>query len=100
MDIFFFFFGGGGGRGGHYEIRLFFFFFFFFFGGRGGVSFLYIIGRFKVKIQNGIFFWAANFQIFLGIPDIPDFFFFFLRWGWGGVGGGWVNNRCWVEAYV
>ena len=32
----------------------------------------------------GIFFWAANFQIFLGIPDIPDFFFF----GGVGVGGG------------
>ena len=33
----------------------------------------------------GIFFWAANFQIFLGIPDIPDFFYFFL--GGGGFGG-------------
>ena len=32
----------------------------------------------------GIFFWAANFQIFLGIPDIPDFFF----GGGGGWGGG------------
>ena len=65
---FFFFWGGGGGEGGwgHYEIGLFssFFFFFFFLGGGGGVSFLYIIGRFKVKIQNGNIFWAANFQIF------------------------------------
>ena len=56
----------------------------------------------------GIFFWAANFQIFLGIPDILNlflffiifffyfYFFFFLRGG-GGVG---VNSRCWVQAYV
>ena len=43
----------------------------------------------------GIFFGAANFQIFLGIPDIPDlfffycffFFFFFFFGGGGGVGG-------------
>ena len=47
----------------------------------------------------GIFFWAANFQIFLGIPDIPDFFFFFF-WGGGGVGFGGVNSRCCVQAYV
>ena len=69
--IFFFLGGGGGGRGGggHYEIGLFFSFF------GGGVSFLYIIGRFKVKIQNGNIFGVANFQIFLGIPDIPDLFF-------------------------
>ena len=53
MDIFFIFFGGGG----HYEIGLFL----------GGGSFLYIIGRFKVKIQNG--------NIFLG------------GGGWGGVWG-------------
>ena len=59
------------------------------------MSFLCIIGRFKVKIQNGyIYFWAANFQIFLGIPDIPDFFFL------GGGGGLGVNSRCWVQAYV
>ena len=51
------------------------------------MSFLYIIGRFKVKIQNGNIFWAANFQIFLGIPDIPDFFDFFC--GGGGGGGVW-----------
>ena len=81
MDIFLF-----GGGGGHFEIGLFFFFFFFW-GGGGGLSFLYIIGRFKVKIQNGNIFWAANFQIFLGIPDIPDFFFFF-----GGGGGVGVNS--------
>ena len=66
----FFFWGGG-------SLRNWTFFFF------GGGVFLYIIGRFKVKVQNGNIFWAANFQIFLGIPDIPDFFFF-----WGG-GGGW-----------
>ena len=64
----FFFFGGGGGDGGgggggHYEFGLFFLFiylFFFFWGGGG--SFLYIIGLFKVKIQNGNIFWAAKFQ--------------------------------------
>ena len=36
----------------------------------------------------GIFFWAANFQIFLGIPDIPDFFDFFFAVGVGR-GGVW-----------
>ena len=75
------------GGGGHYEIGLF-----FFFGGGGGgggrVSFLYIIGRFKLKIQNGNIFWAANFQIFLGIPDIPDLFIYLFFFGGGG-GGGW-----------
>ena len=74
-------------------MKICFFFFFFFFGGggvitkSGGGSFLYRTGRFKVKIQNGNIFWAANFQIFLGIPDIPDFFFyylFFFFWGGGG----------------
>ena len=49
-----------------------------------GGSFLYILGFFKVKIQNGNIFWAAKFQIFLGMPDIPEFFFFLG----GGVGGG------------
>ena len=75
MDIFFFFFFGGGGGGGR--------------GGRGE-SFLYIIGRFKVKIQNGNIFWAANFQIFLGIPDIPDLFLFLFFLLGGGFG---VNSR-------
>ena len=87
IPIFFFFCwggGGGGGRGGHYEIGLFFI---FFWGGGGlGVSFLYIIGRFKVKIQNGNIFLGRKFSNILGIPDIPDFLFF-LRWG-GGVGFG------------
>ena len=53
-------------------------FFFFFLGGgesdfflRGG-SFLYILGLFKVKIQNGNIFSAAKFQIFLGMPDGPS----------------------------
>ena len=41
------------------------------------MSFLYNLGLFKVKIQNGNIFWTAKFQIFLGMPDIPDFFFFF-----------------------
>ena len=53
----------------------------FFWGGGG--AFLSILGLFKVKIQNGICFWTAKFQIFLGMPDIPDFFFL-----WGGGGGG------------
>ena len=66
---FFFFLGGGGwGGGGRGSLRiqtiffiyLFIFLFFFFFGGGG--SFLYIIGLFKVKIQNGNIFWAAKFQ--------------------------------------
>ena len=55
----------------------------YFFWGGGGGSFLYILGLFKVKIQNGNIFWTAKFQIFLGMPDIPDFFFF---GGGGGVG--------------
>ena len=83
MDIFFVWGGGGVITKSDY---------FFFLGGGGGgrVSFLYIIGRFKLKIQNGNIFWAANFQIFLGIPDIPDLFiylFFFFWWGGGGVWG-------------
>ena len=98
MIFFFFFFFWGGG--GHYEIGLFF----FFWGGgwEGGVSFLYIIGHFKVKIQNGNIFWAANFQIFLGIPDIPDLFYLFIIifFFWGGGRGLGVNSRCWVQAYV
>ena len=72
--FFFFFFGGGGGGGGVITISDYFFFL------RGGGAFLYILGLFKVKIQNGIIFWAAKFQIFLGMPDIPDFFFV---GGWG-----------------
>ena len=72
--IFILFFWGGGGGGVLTKSD------YFFSGGWGG-SFLYIKGHFKVQIQNGNIFWAANFQIFLGIPDIPDFF-------WGGGGGG------------
>ena len=34
-------------------------------------SFLYILGLFKVKIQNGKIFSAAKFQIFLGMPEGP-----------------------------
>ena len=60
VDFFFFFWGGGGG--GHYEIGLFFW----------GGSFLYILGLFKVKIQNGNIFSAAKFQIFLGMPEGPN----------------------------
>ena len=58
----------------------FFFFFFFFFWGGGGSLRNRILGLLKVKIQNGNIFWAAKFQIFLGMPNIPDFFF----WGGGG----------------
>ena len=39
-----------------------------------------------------IFFVAAKFQIFLGIPDIPGvflFLFLFFIFFWGGMGGGW-----------
>ena len=81
MDFFFFFFfffwGGGGGitKWDYFDLFIFFW---------GGESFLYILGFFKIKIQKGNIFWAAKFQIFLGMPDIPDFFFFFLG---GGVGG-------------
>ena len=77
---YFFLFGSGGG-GGHYEIRLviLFYFIYFFFGGGG--SFLYILGLFKVESQNGNIFWAAEFQIFLGMPDIPDFLFYFFLGG-------------------
>ena len=76
--FFFFFFGGGGGWGGHFWVITKSDNFFYRGGGR---SFLFILGLFKVKIQNGNIFWAAKFQIFLGMPDIPDFFF--------GGGGGW-----------
>ena len=69
-----FFFRGGGGGGGVITKSDYFFFFFFFLGGGGGGG------------------WAAKFQIFLGMPDIPEFFF--LE---GGLG---VNSRCWVQAYV
>ena len=79
--FFFFFLGGGGGGGGHYEIGLVFYFALFF-GGWG--SFLYILGLFKVKYRMRIYFGAAKFQIFLGMPDIPDFFDFFFFLGGGG----------------
>ena len=44
---------------------------FFFWGGGGGRgSLLYILGLFKIKIQNGNIFLGRKFQIFLGMPDI------------------------------
>ena len=46
----------------------------------------------------GIVFWAAKFQIFLGMPDIPDFFILFYLFFLGGMVG--LNRRCWVQAYV
>ena len=36
--------------------------------------FLYILGLLRTRYRTGIFFGAAKFQIFLGMPDIPDFF--------------------------
>ena len=69
MDIFW-----GEGGGGGVITKSDYFSFSFFLGGGGGLSFLYILGLFKVKLQNGNIFWAAKFQIFLGMPDIPDFF--------------------------
>ena len=59
--LFYFFFFGGGGGWGHYEIGQFFFFW-----GGGGVSFLYIIGRFKVKIQNGKIFGGRKYSNIYG----------------------------------
>ena len=59
----FFLGGGGGGEGGVITKSDFFF--------EGG-SFLYILGLFKVKIQNGNIFSAAKFQIFLGMPEGPS----------------------------
>ena len=59
MDLFIFFFGGG-----ERVITISDFFL------RG--SFLYILGLFKVKIQNENIFSAAKFQIFLGMPEGPS----------------------------
>ena len=59
--IYYFFGGGGGGEGVITKSD-------FFLGG----SFLYILGLFKVKIQNGNIFSAAKFQIFLGMPEGPS----------------------------
>ena len=60
MWIFFFWGGGKGGRGS-LQNRTFL---------RG--SFLYILGLFKVKIQNENIFSAAKFQILLGMPEGPS----------------------------
>ena len=102
-----FFLGGGGGWGGgeggslrNRTVSFFFsFFFFFFFWGGGGVGDVISIHymALRSRFRMGIFIWTANFQIFLGIPDIPDFFFFFFFFWGGGMG---VNSRCWVQAYV
>ena len=62
MEIFFFFFFWG--VGGHYEIGLFFYFIFFW--GGGAVSFLYMTGRFKVKIQNGNIFLGRKISNIFG----------------------------------
>ena len=55
---------GGGGGGGEGVITKSDFF-------EGG-SFLYILGLFKVKIQNRNIVSAAKFQIFLGMPEGPS----------------------------
>ena len=95
MDIFFFFFfffflgGGGGGSLRNWTSVLFCFIFLFFFLGGGGGSFLYILGLFKVRYRMRIFFGAAKFQIFFGMPDIPDFFLIFFIYFFFGGGGGW-----------
>ena len=70
-------------------------FFFFFFLGGGGImklwifleehhitelfwgSFKYISGLFRSMYRIGLFLRVAKFQIFLGIPDVPNIF-------WGG----------------
>ena len=84
MIFFFIFYWGGWGGGSLRNRTMFFFFFFFFLGGGGVISIHFRV--FKVKIQNRNIFWAAEFQIFLGMPDIPDFFL--CVWG----GGGAVNQ--------
>ena len=60
---------GGGGGGG---------------GGRG--CFFTFEGFLRSRYRMGILFWAAKFQIFFGMPDIPVFCmcFFFLEGGGGG----------------
>ena len=90
--FFFFFFSLGGGGGGVITKSDFFFFFFFFW---GGGSHLYIIGRFKVKIQNGNIFGPQIFKYFwVYLIFLICLFDFFLG------GGGGVYSRCWVQAYV
>ena len=59
--LFFFKVGGGGGS---LRNRTIFSIYLFFLGGR--VSFLYIIGRFKVKIQNGNIFLGHKFSNIFG----------------------------------
>ena len=43
----------------------------------------------------GIFLGLLKFQIFFGVLEIPDFFF----WGGGGGVAG-VKCRCWARAYI
>ena len=50
----------------------------------GGGHFYTFWGVLRSRYRMGIIFWGTNFQIFLGIPDIPDFF----SGGGGGGGGG------------
>ena len=72
------------GEGGHYEIGQFLFYYFiiiiiFFFGGGGG--FLNILGLFKVKIQNGIFFLESKISKHFWVCLTFLIFFFFLGGG-------------------
>ena len=62
-----------------------FFLFFVFFLGGGGVLICKLLKlRYRMIICIGV-------GKILGMPDISDIFF---------VGGGRLNSRCWVEAYV
>ena len=58
----FFFLGGGGGGGGGRVITKSD----FFWGGGGRGLFLYILGLFKVKIQNGNIFWGHKISNIFG----------------------------------
>ena len=54
--------------GGHHKIRLYL-----------GVISMHFWVFFKVKVQNGGYFWGLlKFQIFLGFFEIPVFFVFFV----------------------
>ena len=62
----FFFFGGGGGGGGERGVITESDFFLLFFGGMGVGSLLYILGLFKVNIQNGNIFLGRKISNIFG----------------------------------
>ena len=83
--FFFFFFLGGGG---HYEIGLLFISFFL----RGeGVISIHFKSFLRSRYRMGIFFGPQNFKYFW----VCLIFLIFLFGGGGG-----LNSRCWVQAYV